>query len=163
MKISSYRASADEANFGKPISTQRSGGSHITFELVTKRDQTFYVTRWPSGLPGHDDPPNTLRFPHGLIRFGESLEDCAGRLVQGQLGMRVTEVRMLYWDSYLDDHNHWHVEPGALVEVAGKPSLPKRASKIETFTVHDVLDLTFWPRSDFLDLVREHLPGLLER
>ena len=163
MKVSSYRASGGEANFGKPISTQVSGGTHITFELITKRDQTFFMTRWPSGLPGHDDPPNTLRFPHGLIRFGESLEECASRLVRDQLGMRVTDTRILYWDSYLDDQNHWHVEPGALVEVAGKPKVPRRASKIETFTVREIPDMTFWPRSDFLDLVREHLPDFLAR
>ena len=161
MRVSRYRASAGEANFGKSILTQVSGGSHITFELITKRGQTFYATRWPSGLPGHDDPPNTLRFPHGLIRVGESLEECADRLVRGQLGMRVTEVRMLYWDSYMDDHDHWHVEPGALVEVAGEPQLPDGASKIETFTGRNIPDLTFWSQSDFVELVREHLFELL--
>ena len=161
MKVSPYLASAGEANFGKPIRTQVSGGSHITFELITKKEQTFYATRWPSGLPGHNDPSNTLRFPHGLIRVGESLEECTERLVLAQLGMRVTNVRLLYWDSYVDDHDHWHVEPGALVEVAGEPHLPSGASKIESFTASNLPDLTFWPESDFLEIVREHLPELL--
>ena len=160
MRVSDYRASGGEANFGKPIRTQVAGGSHITFELITKRDETFYATRWPSGLPGHDDPPNTLRFPHGLIRVGESLEECAERLVREQLGMLVRQVRMLYWDSYMDGLGHWHVEPGALVEVAGEPDLPRAASKIETFTTHGIPDLTYWSQSDFLELVQEYLPDL---
>ena len=163
MKVSPYRASLGEANFGRPITTQVSGGSHITFELITKAQRTFYATRWPTGLPGHDDPPNTLRFPHGLIRVGESLEECSERLVGEQLGMRVADVKLLYWDSYMDDHGHWHVEPGALVEVKGKPALPKAASKIETFTSGSIPDLTFWSRSDFLELVQEHLPELLNK
>ena len=163
MRVSLYRASAGEANFGKPIQTQVSGGSHITFELITKREQTFYATRWPSGLPGHDDPPNTLRFPHGLIRVGESLDECTERLVRAQLGMRVTDVRMLYWDSYVDDHDHWHIEPGALVEVAGEPQLPDAASKIETFTASTLPNLTFWSQAEFLEVVREHLPELFAK
>ena len=161
MKVSRYRASAGEANFGQPIRTQVSGGSHITFELITKKHHTFYVTRWPKGLPGHDDPPNAVRFPHGLIRIGESLDECSERLVKDQLGMSVTDVKMLYWDSYMDDHGHWHVEPGALVEVAAEPKLPSGASGIECFTAHGVPELTFWSRSEFLDLVREYLPSLL--
>ena len=59
MKISKYKARHGEANFGKPIVSQVVGGSHITFELITKKGKNFYMTRWPKGLPGHEDPPNT--------------------------------------------------------------------------------------------------------
>lgn len=163
MKVSKYRATHNEANFGRPIVTQVSGGSHITFEFITKRGATFYMTRWPTGLPGHEDPPNVLRFPHGLIRFGESLPECAGRLVRDQLGMVVTDVRIAYWDSYVDKLNHWHIEPGVIVEVSGRPRVPKLASEIVSFDVHHLPDMTFWTRSDFLDLVRQHMPRLLSR
>ena len=95
MKISKYRASKNEANFGKSIKSQISGGTHITFELITKKGNIFYMTRWPKGLPGHDDPPNTIRFPHGLIKFGESLRQCSERLVRNQLGMMVKKMEIL--------------------------------------------------------------------
>ena len=154
MRISNYRATNNEANFGKPISTQVTGGTHVTFEMITYADEYFYVTHWPKGLPGHDDPPDTLRFPHGLMRFGESLDDCAARLVQAQLGMKVNKAAVAYWDSYVDDHNHWHIEPGCFVEVFGKPVAPSGASEILRFTSDDIPKLTFWDRSEFGDVVK---------
>lgn len=154
MKISKYIAKDNEANFAKPIKSQVIGGTHITFELITKKDDTFYMTRWPDGLPGHDDPPNALRFPHGLIRFGESLKDCASRLVNDQLGMKVKHVEVLYWDSYLDEHDHWHIEPGCLVEVQGKSKLPKGADKIISFRLANIPKMTFWSKTDFIETVQ---------
>ncbi|SRR6266478_1263917 len=163
MKVSNYRATHNEANFGKPIVSQVSGGSHITFEMITVRDGIFYMTRWPKGLPRHDDPPNTLRFPHGLIRFGETLLQCAKRLVKDQLGMGVKSAKIAYWDSNVDDADHWHIEPGCIVRVDGKPRLPKGASEIVTFDVSNIPEMTFWPREDFLELVRTQLPELLQK
>jgi len=161
MKVSNYRARNGEANFGKPITTQVDGGTHMTFELITKKGRKFYMTRWPDGLPGHDDPKNVLRFPHGLIRFGESLSQFAKRLVRDQLGMRVKNVKLAYWDSYLDDTNHWHIEPGLIVELDGKPRVPKRAGEIISFDVHHLPKMTFWPKPDFVEVLKEHLPELL--
>jgi len=158
--VSKYKAVGGEANFGKPIATQISGGTHITFEFITKKGSKFYMTRWPNGLPRHDDPPNALRFPHGLICFGESLEQCAERLVREQLGMKAVRVRVAYWDSYVDKLNHWHIEPGCIVDVAGKPRVPKEASKVISFDLDHLPEMTFWPRKDFLEFVREHLGDL---
>jgi ADP-ribose pyrophosphatase YjhB (NUDIX family) len=163
MKVSNYRAFHNEANFAKPIVTQVSGGSHITFEMITVSNGKFYMTRWPKGLPRHDDPPNTLRFPHGLIRFGESLEQCARRLVKDQLGMSVKSADIAYWDAHLDDTNHWHIEPGCIVQVAGKPRIPKDASEIVTFDVSNIPKMTFWSKSDFLEVVKDQLPELFRK
>ena len=157
MSVSSYRAIDNEANFGKPITTQVAGGTHITFEMITHAGGRFFATRWPKGLPGHDDPPNTLRFPHGLIRFGESLEMCAARLVRGQLGMSVKGVEIAYWDSYVDKDGHWHIEPGCLVEVTGQHKVPRGASEIVTFTLENVPDLTFWTGDDLREAVGPEL------
>ena len=162
MKVSNYRALHNEANFGRPIVTQVSGGAHLTFEMITVQNGRFHMTRWPKGLPGHDDPPNVLRFPHGLIRFGESLQNCARRLVKDQLGMAVKQVEVAYWDSYLDDMNHWHIEPGCIAHVVGKPIVPTGAAEIITFDLSQIPEMTFWPRKDFLELVRDQLPHLLK-
>ena len=157
MPVSRYRATHNEANFGKPITTQVVGGAHLTFEMITHTGGRFFATRWPRGLPGHDDPPNTLRFPHGLIRFGESLEACAARLVRTQLGMSVKSVEIAYWDSYVDKDGHWHIEPGCLVEVTGQHKAPRGASKIVTFTLEDVPDLTFWTGDELREAVGARL------
>ncbi len=161
MKASKYRAHHNEANFAAPIVTQIMGGTHLTFEMVTVRKAKFYMTRWPKGLPGHNDPPNALRFPHGLIRFGESLQECAERLVRDQLGMIAKSVRIAYWDSYLDKMNHWHIEPGCIVQVAGKPKTPKQAAEIVSFDIFNLPGMTFWPKKDFRKLVRDQFPELL--
>ena len=154
MKVSPYRATKGEANFGKPIMSQVEGGTHITFEMITKKGNIFYMTRWPEGLPGHNDPKNALRFPHGLIRFGESLKKCAQRMVREQLGMSVKEVQIIYWDSYVDKHNHWHVEPGCLVEGEGQAKVPKQAAEIVSFTIDELPNMTFWEASDFIETVK---------
>lgn len=162
MKASNYRASKGEANFGRPITTQLVGGTHITFELITRKGKTLFATRWPKGLPGHDDPPNVLRFPHGLIRFGETIEDCAKRLVKDQLGMNVRSVKMAYMDSYVDDKQHWHIEPGCVVEVDGKPRVPRAASEIVRFTLAKIPELSFWTKEDLLETLEANVPELLK-
>ena len=153
MKASKYRAKNGEANFGKPITAQVVGGTHITFELITKIGDTFYMTRWPDGLPGHDDPPNALRFPHGLIQFGETMNECVSRLVTEQLGMAIKHARIVYWDSYVDDLNHWHIEPGCIVEVSGTPRIPQLASEIITFAMDNIPPMTFWEKDEFLEVI----------
>lgn len=163
MKVSNYIATNNEANFANPITTQVSGGTHITFELITKKDKIFYMTRWPKGLPRHDDPPNVLRFPHGLIRFGESLIDFSKRLVRDQLGMGVKSVKIAYWDSYLDSTNHWHIEPGLIVELKGTPRIPKDASEIVSFDIKNIPEMTFWPKNDFIEIIKEHLPEVFSK
>jgi len=163
MKASKYRAKNNETNFGKPITTQVIGGTHITFELVTKKGDSFFMTRWPDGLPGHDDPPNALRFPHGLIQFGETMENCASRLVAEQLGMRVKHVEIAYLESYVDEFSHWHIEPGCIVDVSGEPNTPNLASEIISFRIGDLPDMTFWTKSDFIELITDRLPGLLRK
>lgn len=161
MKASTYRASGGEANFGKPIITQIVGGTHITFEMITKSGDTFYATRWPHGLPGHNDPPNTLRFPHGLIRFGESIESCARRLVRAQLGLHARHIRIAYWDSHVDDLNHWHIEPGCLVETHGAARVPRGAAEIVTFQLSRMPKMTYWTRATLSEVLRDCAPELL--
>ena len=98
-----------------------------------------------------------------MIRFGETLEKCAERLVKEQLGSSLKNVSIAYWDSYLDDFNHWHIEPGAIVELKGPCNVPKQASEIVSFDLAHVPEMTFWPKSDFLELVKEHMPELIAK
>lgn len=161
MKASTYIAKNDEANFGEPIKSQIVGGTHITLELITKKGNRFYMTRWPKGLPRHEDPPNALRFPHGLMIFGENPEQSAARLVKEQLGMKVDNCKIAYMESYVDDANHWHIEVGFIVEVFGKPRVPKEAKEIIDFSIEDIPKMTFYSRAEFLELIGEYMPDLM--
>lgn len=147
-RSSDFKPLRNEANFGPPIQVEVRGGVHIAPEVIAARGTKFFATRWPNGLPRHDDPPDTLRFPHGLMLFGESIEQCARRLVKAQLGMRVTGVRVLDVDSYLDDMNHWHIEPLVVATVAGKPAVPAKASEVIAFSMDDLPPMTYWPRKE---------------
>ncbi|MCH7663924.1 MAG: NUDIX hydrolase [Chloroflexi bacterium] len=161
MKASTYKAKDNEANFGEPIEDQIKGGTHITLELVTKKGDRFCMTKWPQGLPRHEDPPNALRFPHGLMIFGETPEESAARLVKDQLGMAVDNCKIAYMESYLDDMKHWHIELGFIVDVSGNPKIPRDAEEIVEFTAEKIPKMTFWSRADFLEFLDEHLPELI--
>lgn len=160
-KASNFQAQDNEANFGPPIRDELVGGAHITFECLTRQGEQFFMTRWPNGLPRHDDRSNVLRFPHGLIKFGETLEQCATRLVKQQLGMKATAVRVVDIDSYVDDADHWHIEPLCIVDVTGRPCVPEQAGEIISFTLKRLPRMTYWSHRDFLAVVREYLPDLL--
>jgi NUDIX domain len=117
-----------EANFPPPIQQEVVGGCHIAPECITVSGGQFVMIEWPKGLPRHDSN-RTVRFPHGLIKFGETIEQCAARLVSEQLGMAVDSTKALYIYSYVDEAQHWHIEPLLLVRVSGNPRLPPEASR----------------------------------
>lgn len=141
---SNFKALNNEANFGPPISDEVVGGTHIAVELVTKNGDTFYATEWPQGLPRHDGGKRTIRFPHGLMIFGETIQDCARRLVSEQLGMEVRSVKVNDTETYVDEANHWHIEPICVVEIDGTARPPQEASRVISFTLEDPPDLSFW-------------------
>lgn len=150
----SYQAASDfkplpgEANFAPPIGIEVVGGTHIAPECITHQDDHFVMTHWPNGLPRHETVEST-RFPHGLIRFGESIEACATRLVESQLGMKVESVRVLEIDSYVDDMDHWHIEPLLSVVVSGDPHTPSGAGGVVRFTGTNLPPTAVWGEASF--------------
>ncbi len=161
-KSSDYQPLSGEANFGPPIELEVKGGVHIAPEVIARNGSTFFMTRWPSGLPRHADPPNTLRFPHGLMMFGETIDEVTSRLVGDQLGMRVVAVRTLMIDSYVDDMQHWHIEPILLANVEGESVVPDSASEIIEFKLDSVPDMTFWSKEDFQTTLQKHAPDIYQ-
>lgn len=160
---STFQPLLGEANFGPPIIREVVGGMHIAPECITVRDGKFIMTEWPDGLPRHDDK-RTVRFPHGLIRFGETFEQCAERLVADQLGMNVDRVKMLYIYSYMDSSRHWHLEPLLMVWVSGEPKLPKTASKVVIFEGERLPDGAVWDPANFIEAYAKYLrPELTAR
>ena len=156
-KASDFRPLPGEANFGPPIDVEVRQGLHIAPEIIPARGRTLFATRWPNGLPRHDDPPNTVRFAHGLMLFGETIEECARRLVNAQMGLNVEGVTLLDIDSYVDDNEHWHLEPTVLAEVTGSPKTPSGASEIISFTADAIPELTYWPHDDLRSALEGHI------
>jgi hypothetical protein len=125
---SDFQPLEGEANFGPPILREVVGGAHIAPHCITIQREEFVLIDWIEGLPRHDRPgARAIRFPHGLIKFGESFEACARRLVANQMGMEVVKTRVVHVYSYLDETNHWHMEPIVITRVDGEPIPPDKA------------------------------------
>ncbi len=153
---SGYKAINKEANFGSPIRDEVVGGMHIAPELITKNGKRFYAVHWFHGLPRHDKL-NAIRFPHGLMIYGESIMDFAKRIVAEQLHMKVKSVRVLTMESYVDKEKHWHIEPEILAEVYGNAKKPVKDSQIVSFQLMKTPDMAFWKRSEFIKFIKKYL------
>lgn len=158
-RTSNFKPGEKEANFWPVAPVEVRGGSHIAVEVVSiTTDGEFIMTVWPNGLPGHETD-RTVRFPHGLMRFGESIRETCERLVSEQLGMSVDEVRVVDLDSYVDDDEHWHLEPHVVAFVTGDPSPPGAAEGTMRFRGLAKPEESVWSDDGFRRLVenlRQH-------
>jgi ADP-ribose pyrophosphatase YjhB (NUDIX family) len=131
-----------EANFGKPLRTEVSGGAHLTFDVVLHRGASVYALRLPAGL--HDGPKNALYFPHGLIRFGETVLDCARRLAKDQAAVDVTRAGLYTLPSWVDENDHWHLCLNVLAEVEDVPPVGGHVSEVVEITSTTIPDEFGW-------------------
>jgi ADP-ribose pyrophosphatase YjhB (NUDIX family) len=130
---SNFQPLESEANFGPPLTREVVGGAHIAPHCICVEEDQFVLADWAEGLPRHDKPgTRAIRFPHGLMIFGESFEQCASRLVKDQLGMHVRKTRVVHVYSYVDDVNHWHMEPIMVTTVDGEPRPPAGATAVQS-------------------------------
>lgn len=113
-----YHYTHGEANFGPPLAEEVTGGAHLTFDAMTHVADTIYMLRRPDGL--HDGPKNALYFPHGLIRFGETVDTCVHRLLAEQAPATPVKVRTHSLSSWVDN-DHWHLCLNVLAELAEPP------------------------------------------
>jgi ADP-ribose pyrophosphatase YjhB (NUDIX family) len=146
--ISDFKPFEGEACFPPSVLKEYAGGMHIAPECVTVFGDKFIMVEWPNGLPRHETN-HTVRFPHGLMNFGESIDEAASRLVMKQMGLNVTDIECLKIDSYLDEHRHWHFEPVVLARVHGEPQLPKHASRFVYFWYDNLPAKSVWGRQSF--------------
>ena len=102
-----YHYTDNEANFGPPIEDEVPGGAHLTFDAICTMGGRLVTFRRPDGL--HGAKKNALYFPHGLIRFGETVGECVQRLANEQGGgSRVERTRLYTMPSWVEDR-HWHM------------------------------------------------------
>ena len=114
-----YHYENGEANFGAPLDHEVDGGAHITCDIILHDRTSLYILRRPDGL--HDGPKNSLYFPHGLIRFGETTHQAAARLGADQARAEVVSSELYNLPSWVDENNHWHLCLNIFALVAGKP------------------------------------------
>lgn len=156
-----------EANFGKPISTEVPGGTHIACENILKFNGKYVALRRPKAIPEHEIPPKVLKsgkphlyFVHGLLRWGETTKQYVKRVVrdQAEAGIKSFRVVDLIMGVY-PDTKQWFIEPDLIVEI---DSLPRpgfygnEVTEVVTFDKSNVPD-------DFGWWTKEELKEFLEK
>lgn len=122
---SNFQPLAGEANFPPTITREVVGGVHIAPHCITIENGEYVLADWRNGLPRHDQPgTRAVRFPHGLMLYGETFEESTRRLVVAQLGLTVSSSQIVHMYSYVDETPHWHLEPLLLTYVSGEASPP---------------------------------------
>lgn len=149
-----YSYTNREANFGKPLKSEVKGGTHLTLEVVLERGRNIVALRRPHGL--HDGPKNALYFPHGLMRFGETVEQCVERLVREQAGVGTVGAKVHSLDSWVDENQHWHLALNVVALIQEQPAPSQEVSEIIEFSRAEIPeDLAWWSPKEMAELFAE--------
>ena len=161
-----YTWSKNEANFGSPIPKQVSGGMHITFEIILEYEKSFVALRRPSAIPEHEIPQKAAYYPngllyfcHGLIRYGESTEECVKRIVKEQANVEIINYKIIdIWSEIQDKDDQWSFTPGIIAEIESLPKIKDgkdSITEIIKFNKNSIPeDFGWWDRKElreFLD------------
>ena len=146
-----------EANFGRPLKTERRGGTHLTFEVVLHDGEELLALRRPNGL--HDGPKNALYFPHGLIRFGETVDVCAQRLAQDHAGIGVSSPYLYTLPSWVDNE-HWHMCLNLLAKPTGQLRPPSDVSEVVVIRPNSIPDDFGWWTTEQIEAIFAYLKRL---
>lgn len=161
---SDFQPLEGEANFGPPLTREVVGGVHIAPHAITIQGSDFVLVDWHEGLPRHDSPgERSVRFPHGLMQFGESFLECAERLVSEQLGSDVSTTRVTHVYSRVDSADHWHLEPLILCVVDGESDPPEDATAVYSSIGPELPDNGKWiGKPEFSDTYENHIEPFLD-
>jgi len=160
-----YNWKNKEANVGPPISKQVSGGTHITFEIIAKKDNHYIALRRPQAIPGHELPPNAkehpnglLYFCHNLIHYGESVEDCVKRIVKEQAGVIVKSYRIIDIDSEVQEKDsQWSFTPHIIAELEAIPETNELVTEVVLFDKNTIPDnFGWWTKEELKDFFKEY-------
>ncbi|MBI2579360.1 MAG: hypothetical protein HYW27_00480 [Candidatus Aenigmarchaeota archaeon] len=146
-----YNWQNNEANFGPPISKEMDGGTHITFDILLKKDDKYFALRREC-IPGHEVPPESegeklLFLCHNLIHYGESVEECVKRIVKSQSGLEVVNCEIVDLRTVLMENSggkkmkQWGIIPFIIAKVDAKPEpgiFGNEVSEVVTFTKDNI-------------------------
>lgn len=160
-----YRWENNEANFGPPIEKQVSGGTHITFEIILKKEDKYIALRRPKGIPEHELPPHAKDYPkgllyfcHNLIRYGESVEDCIKRIVKDQAKVSIKNIRVLYIFSEVQEKdNQWAFNPTVIAEINENPRTNKLVAEVVEFDKNNIPnDFAWWKKEELEEFLEKY-------
>ena len=157
-----------EANFGVPIETEVSGGTHISAECILKFEGKYIALRRPEAIPEHEIPKTAqkagmpcLYDVHGLPRWGETTEQYVKRVVKDQAGVEVISYRIAALDmGVYPNTNQWYIEPVLFVEVDRLP-VPgvygNEVVEVVTFDKNSVPDdFGWWSKEEIEDFLNKY-------
>lgn len=144
-----------EANFGPPIETEVSNGTHISAESILKFEGKYVALRRPKAIPEHEVPEKAqkagkphLYNVHGLPRWGETLEQYVKRVVKEQAGVGVKSFKVVDLSmGVYPDTQQWFIEPNLIVEIDQLPApgvYGNEVTEVITFTKDNIPDDFGW-------------------
>ncbi|MDO8487803.1 MAG: hypothetical protein Q7S31_00615 [bacterium] len=157
-----------EANFGTPIETEVSGGTHVSAECILKFNGKYIALRRPKAIPEHKIPEKAqksnkpcLYDVHGLPRWGETTEGYVKRVIKDQAGVGVKSFRIadLTMGVY-PDTQQWYIELTLFVEVDRLPvpgTYGNEVVEVVTFdkdTVPD--DFGWWSKEQIEEFLKRY-------
>ena len=154
----------NEANFGHPLKEQVPGGTHISFEILLKKDAYYIALRRPEGIPNHELPSKAKNYPkgllyfcHNLIRHGESVDQCVKRIVKEQVNVGIKKLRTVYIDSsFQTKDDQWAITPHIIVEVNQIPKINSQITEIVLFEKNKIpADFAWWSKEDLKEFLEE--------
>lgn len=123
-------------------------------EVIMKRGDKLLLLRRPKGL--FDANQNQWFFAHGEFLYGETLEECARRLVKEQAGLHARGARTVHsWISV--DSDHWFIILVSLVEVSGEPAPDAGVVECKFFNLTDLPDMAYWKPGELTEVLRPFL------
>lgn len=160
-----YNWKYKEANFGLPLEEQVSGGTHVTFEIILKKEGKYIALRRPNGIPEHELPPlakdsprGLLYFCHNLIRYGESMESCVKRIVKEQAGVEIIKLRVVYIYSEIQEKdNQWTINPCITAEVEKVPQINSDITEVLLFNINNIPeDFAWWTKKELREFLEKY-------
>ena len=160
-----YNWKNEEANFGPPAPKQVSGGTHITFEIILKKDSQFVALRRPNAIPEHELPPQAKNYPngllyfcHNLIRYGEPIETFIKRTVKEQARVEVKNYKILDISSEVQDKDgQWSFMPYVIAELADIPQTNQKVTEVLLFDKNSIPDdFGWWTKDELKEFFDEY-------
>ena len=160
-----YNWKNKEANFGPPVPKQMDGGTHITFEIILKKDNQFVALRRPNAIPEHELPAQAKNYPngllyfcHNLIRYGEPIETFIKRTVKEQTGVGVKNYKILDISSEVQDKDdQWSFMPYVIAELADIPQTNQEVTEVVLFDKNSIPnDFGWWTKDELKEFFEEY-------
>lgn len=160
-----YNWKNKEANFGPPIPNQVSGGTHITFEIILKKDNQFVALRRPNAIPEHELPPQAKDYPngllyfcHNLIRHGEPVDEYIKRTIREQAGVGIESYKIVDIISEVQEKDdQWSFMPYVVVELEDIPQTSQEVTEVVLFDKDSIPDdFGWWTKDEIKEFFKEY-------